>query len=158
MWDSWTTLHLMSFIASFNFNFHHLRRFRKKATIKIFASFQQPHKHLRFSVSVLTSKVFLHFVREWSICDGLYPSHRTFASVKPRQARLHSPKQRQYRNYSWLHRETATKIVCISPTSKIAPTILFPVDKLWFDGLLWQPLRNNKICFIWSWNGDKYDE
>ena len=98
----------------------------------------------------LPVKCFFHFVREWSICDRLYPSHRTFASVKPRQAKIHSPKQRQYRNYSWLHRETATKIVCISPTSKIAPTILFPVDKLWFDELLWQPLRNIKVCFIWS--------
>ena len=34
----------------------------------------------------LPVKCFFHFVREWSICDRLYPSHRTFA--KQRYIRL----------------------------------------------------------------------
>ena len=77
IWYLLTRTILLCSIISLRFNFLSSHRFQNQQRITIFALLKQPHTQKSFSESLLTSKVFLHFVRECSICDALYPSRRT---------------------------------------------------------------------------------
>ena len=77
IWYLLTRTILLCSIISLHFNFLSSHRFENQQRITIFALLKQPHTRESFSESLLTSKVFLHFVRECSICDGLYPWHIT---------------------------------------------------------------------------------
>ena len=136
--------------------FYHHTVFKINNELQFSLCWNNPTRRKVFLNHYLPVKCFfVSYVNVLFATDFILHAEHKFASVKRRQARWNSPTWKQYRNCSWLHRGTATKIVCISPTSKIAPSILFAVDKLWFDERLWQPLRNEKVCLIWSWNGNE---